>query len=158
MVIIEPEMNRCLLEKVRRNTLYALGYDERKSVHPKIEHTLDKALVKATKTIKPKGIYRILPVLKTDPDGTHTKAGIIRSVRFTRLVDRCKGRRSILFMVVTLGAEPEGTYSSTESIFYQFLLNTVCSELIKAIVNNVEDEWGRRMNDTSLQPTFSNDA
>jgi cobalamin-dependent methionine synthase I len=151
MVTLEPKLNEGVLERARSNTLKRLGYNARQSPHPEVERTLDEALVVAEKATKPKGMYRFLPVLKTGKDGVRIETGSIQSARFAHLVDTCTGDRSILFMIATLGEEPEGPSDSQEPVLRQLMSHTLCSELAELVADMVEARWRKEADNAGLQ-------
>lgn len=151
MVTVEIELNQHAIEKLKNNTLHKLGFDASLPIDPKIERTLDEALLLMGRRVRPKGIYRILPVLKASSDGVQTEAGTIRSANFTRLVKMCGASRLIVFMVATVGKELEEYHINRESIFNRLLFHTVGSELTESVANMVEREWRRMVESFNLQ-------
>lgn len=154
MVILEPELNKRLIERLRNNTLHKLGYDACKTMHPKIERMLDEALLVAEKAARPKGVYRILPVLGTSRDGVQTQAGTVRSAMFARLVDMCRGDRLIVFMIATLGEELGNTCRADDPVSRQLIFNTVGSELVELVADMVEADWRGQMETQGLQCSY----
>lgn len=148
---LEPRLNKQLLTRLRRNILYKLGYDSGKTIDPTIEVTLDETLDIVTNVVWPKGIYRILPVLGKSREGVNTEVGIIQSAMFTRLVNMCKGDRSIVFMIVTMGEELEKTCSSQDPVYRQLIVDTVGSELAEMMADIVESEWRAQVYRLGLQ-------
>lgn len=148
---LERRLNKHLLARLRNNTLYKLGYDMDKTVDPTIEATLDEALDMVRKVVRPKGIHRILPVLGIRREGVDTEVGTIQSAMFTRLVEMCRGDRSIVFMVVTLGEELERTCNSQDPIYRQLVVDTVGSELTEMIADMLESDWRAQVHRLGLQ-------
>ena len=151
MVIVEPEMNKGILERLRSSTLRKLSYDASEAPDRKIIGALDEALLVAEKVAKPRGIYRTLPVLETSKYGVKTEAGNIHSAMFTRLVNICRGDRSIVFMIATIGEGLEITGRSSESLFHQLVFDTVGSELTEMTADMLETDWRGKLNSTGLQ-------
>ena len=154
MVIIQPVLTKSFIEKVRINTLHKLGYDAGQDLHSKIEKALDEAILAAERKLRPQGIYFILPVLRTGRDGVQVETGTIRSIMFTRLVDMCRGDRSIVFMIATLGEELEKTGISKEPLFRQAIFHTVWSELAEAVADMVEADWRGGVHGLRRQHSF----
>ncbi len=151
MVIFEPELNRGLIEGLTSKTLHKLGYDASETLDPKIAEVLDEALLVAKKVAKPRGIYRTFPVLGTSRDGVKTEAGIIRSAMFTRLANMCRGDRSIVFMITTIGEQLEITGRSSESLFHQLVFDTLGSELTEMVADMLEMDWRAQLSRLGLQ-------
>ncbi|MGB2856932.1 MAG: hypothetical protein WBC61_09860 [Dehalococcoidia bacterium] len=151
MAIFETELNRGLIEGLTSKTLHKLGYDASETLDPKIAEVLDGALLVARKLAKPRGIYRTLPVLGTSRYGVKTEAGIIRSAMFTRLANMCRGDRSIVFMITTIGEELEITGRASESLFHQLVFDTLGSELTEMVADMLEADWRAQLSSLGLQ-------
>ncbi len=141
MVALEPKLNHLLIAKLRRKLLRKLGHDAHKTVDPIITATLDEALDVARRVVRPKGMYRILPALDIAREGVRTAVGTIKSAMFTRLAGMCKGERSIVFMVSTLGKAFESLCDTQTPVYRQLVFDTVGSELAEIVADLVESDW-----------------
>lgn len=151
MVVVEPQLNKRLIRKLRNNTLHMLGYDVGASLDPVVERTIDEALEVAVEVVRPKGIFHVLPVLRASKTGVETQVGVIRSAMFARLVDICSGNRSIVFMLATIGEEFERIGRANELLFHQLIYDTIGSELIEMIADLLEVNWRGRLENEGLQ-------
>ena len=151
MVVIEPQLNKHLIRKLRTNTLHILGYDVSADLDPVVERTVDEALEVAVEVVRLKGIFHVLPVLRAGKTGVETQVGVINSAMFARLVNKCSGNRSIVFMLATIGEELERIGRANELLFHQLIYDTIGSELIEMMADLLEVHWRGRLENTDLQ-------
>jgi hypothetical protein len=141
VVTIEPELNQRLIEKLKRESLRKLGYHARKTMDPVIANTLEEALDISRQVVRPKGAYRILPVLKIMREGVHTAFGVIQSAMFARLAKMCRPDPSLVFMAATLKEGFENACGPQEPIYRQFVFDTVGSVLVEIVADLLESDW-----------------
>jgi hypothetical protein len=146
---LELAFDEPLIQELRSRTLGTLGYTE--AADPAILTTLDDALAVAAKFVRPKGTYRILPVIGSTREGVETQAGTVRSALFARLVGMCEGDRSLLFMMVTLGDALERTCSAEDPVHRQLVFDTLGSELVEMVADILESEWRAHLEGLGLQ-------
>ena len=151
MTLVERELDVNTIEVLKERTLRKLGYGSGLGVDPIIVRALDKALVTATRVAKPKGIYRLLPVLAATKSGVETKSGVIRSPMFARLVSICSGKLSIVFMIATIGEELEEIGRANSSVFNQLIYDAVGSELAEMMADQLEADCREEVDSSGLR-------
>jgi hypothetical protein len=151
MILVERELDVNAIEALRERTLRKLGYRSGLGVDPIIVGSLDKALVTATRVAKLKGIYRVLPVLGTSKSGVETPAGVIRSAMFSHLVDICRGKPSVVFMIATIGGEFEEIGRANSSVFNQLIYDAVGSELTEMMADQLEADCRGKVDSSGLR-------
>jgi len=151
MVVVEPQFDKKIMEGLRDRTLSKLGYGRGLGVDTMIVSTLDDVLDTATRVARLKGIYQVLPVLGTGKSGVETKAGVIHSEMFTRLVHTCSGKTSIAFMIATIGEELEEIGRARSLVFEQLVYDTAGSELAEMMADLLEAHCREKADDSGLQ-------
>lgn len=141
MVTIEPELSQRHIEKLKRKSLRKLGYHTQKTMDPVIANSLEEALDISWQAVRPKGAYRILPVLKIMREGVHTAFGVIQSAMFARLAEMCRPGPSLVFMVATLKEGFENACGPQDPVYRQFVFDTVGSALVEIVADLVESDW-----------------
>jgi hypothetical protein len=151
MVVVEPQFDKKIMEGLRDRTLSKLGYGRGSGVDTMIVSTLDDVLDTATRVARLKGIYQVLPVLGTGTSGVETKAGVIHSEMFTRLVHTCSGKTSIAFMIATIGEELEEIGRARSLVFDQLVYDTAGSELAEMMADLLEADCREKADNSGLQ-------
>lgn len=151
MCALELKFGKSLVEDLRRKTLEKLGYAEGETIGQAVLATLDEALDVAVGVVRPSGAYRILPVLGTSGEGVQTEVGTIQSAMFTRMVEMCGGDRSLVFMIATLGKEPERSCGPEQPVYRQLVFDTVGSELAETAADMLEADWRAHVAGLGLQ-------
>jgi hypothetical protein len=147
----ERELSEQLIGELREKTLERLGYRGREGADPAILKTLEDALGVASRVARPSGAFRILPVLGTSGKSVQTEAGAIRSAMFTRLVERSRGDRSLVFMIATLGEDLERSCGPGDPLHRQLVFDAVGSELAEMVAEGLESEWQAHAQGLGLQ-------
>lgn len=151
-MIITPGLDHDFIERLRDNTLSKLGYGNAcMAMSPEIEKTLDEAITVAKKVVRPKGMYRILPILETGKDNIQTEAGSIQSIMFSRLAGMCSGNCLIVFMIATLGIEFERACGDNTPVIRQLVFDTVGSECAEMVADMIEADWKNQIDSQGLQ-------
>ncbi len=151
-MIITPGLDHDFIERLRDNTLSKLGYGNAyKVIPPEIGKTLDEATIVAEKIARPKGMYRILPILGTGKDNIQTEAGSIQSTMFSRLAGMCSGNCLIMFMITTLGIEFERACGDDIPVNRQLVFDTVGSECAEMVADMIEADWRNQVGSQGLQ-------
>jgi len=140
VVTIEPELSQRLIGKLKTKSLRKLGYHARKTMDPVIANTLEEAIDISRQFVRPKGAYRILPVLKITREGVHTEVGVIQSVMFARLAEMCRPDISLVFMVATLKEGLENASGPQDPVYRQFVFDAVGSALAEIMADLVESD------------------
>ena len=151
VILVEREFDEQITKGLRDRTLCKLGYGTGLGVDPIILGRLDEALDTTTRVARLKGIYQVLPVLGTGKSGVETKAGVIHSEMFTRLVHTCSGKTSIAFMIATIGEELEEIGRARSLVFEQLVYDTAGSELAEMMADLLEAHCREKADDSGLQ-------
>jgi len=151
LIILEYSVGSQLLASLRSKLVQELGYGTHATIDPIVKETLDEVLDTAEKIVKPRGMYRILPVLDTDAEGVLTRVGTIRSAMFARLLGKCTGNPSIVFMVATLGNELESRCGTQAPLYRQMVFDSAGSILVETVADMVEADWRGRLNRLGFQ-------
>lgn len=141
MCALERGLSPQLLDELGDRVLRRLGYETTETANQQTLATLDEALEAAASAARPKGAYRILPVLEAGAGGVRTETGTIRSSLFTHLVQMCTGDRSIVYMILTLGDWPEQMCTPEEPVHRQLVFDAVGSELAEMEADRLEAEY-----------------
>jgi hypothetical protein len=105
----------------------------------RLERILNEALDAVAREVRPKVMYRILPVRGLTGTSIRTDAGMVRSAKLARLAQSCRGDVSVVFVIATLGEVFEDLYRRETSLSGQFMTDAVgseCAELVTAGWNN----------------------
>jgi hypothetical protein len=151
MVIIEPELNDHLLDRLRNKMIGELGRSEFQELPLEFQNALNDALIAIQRQTQPKGIFCMIPVLGVGAEGVKTETGTIRSAMFARQVERCEGERFVIFMISTLGKELEPLHNHNESVLNQWIFDKIGTDLAELVADLVEQEWKSRVNVSGMQ-------
>jgi hypothetical protein len=154
MNVIEMEITGHHLERLKDRALAELGLESDEEQPTKTSSMIDETLLEVKEILKPRGLYRTLPVLGIDKQGINTETGTIRSAMMARLVDMCRGDLFIVFMIATLGDEFQRIERSKKAISDQWILDKVGSELIEMVADLVEEKGRALTKDSGLHSSM----
>ncbi len=154
MVIVEPVLNTDNLTKLRNNVLSKLGYDDNFAENSDVKCLVDKSIQTLTGDIEAKGVYRFVPAAGVKKNEIAFENGSINSHMFARLVDRCGGKKFIVFMIATAGEEWKKNLTPGDSIYLQMVFDTLGSELAEVVADMVEERWREEADQRGLMASW----
>ena len=110
--------------------------------NPQVRENIAKSLTSALKiveeNVRPRAVYRLLPILEIGKDSVMTRAGSVDSWMFSSQVNKSTGNRHIVFMVATLGPALENSVDARHDILSQWVYDLVGSEFMEIVADEVE--------------------
>lgn len=139
---IRPVPDDRFFDRLRQKTLDRLGYTGRKQANSaETQAAVDDILAGLKEVLRPRAMYRVLPVRSVSKDGITTEAGIIRSPMLARLAGLCEGERRVVFAIVTLGKAFDTLCNGLDSLYRRYVTDTAGSECIELAADLVEQRW-----------------
>ncbi len=151
MEIVEPHVSPELIARIKGNVIQRLGYEPGAAVHAEVQDLLDEFESKAGSLFRPRGAYRLLPVVDAGDKEVRVEDGLIRSHMFSRLLRACQGERRIMFMIATAGDESWKDAGPDGSILAQYFFDSLGSELAERAADLVEEHWRTELDGLGLQ-------
>ncbi len=140
-MIVKPKLSAELIAGLREKALSNLGYQKRVTPDQVTQKILSKAIDAVHQSANPRGIYLEAPIIGINRQAIITETGAIRSPRFARLAGLCKGKRSLVFMIATIGDEWKRGLGKEVSVLRQLLFDAVASAAVELVAGLVEKQW-----------------
>ena len=141
--ILSPPLTRKFMEHLKNRARTTLGMGRNASPGAaRLERILNEALDAVAREVRPKVMYRMLPVRGLTGTSIRTDAGVVRSAKLARLAQRCRGDVSVVFVIATLGEVFEDLYRRETSLSGQFIIDAVGSECAELVT----DRWNNKLN------------
>ncbi|MCX5851368.1 MAG: hypothetical protein NT072_04845 [Deltaproteobacteria bacterium] len=154
--ILSPRLTRTFMEHLKRRSRATLGTG--RNVSPgaaRLERMLNEALDAVAREVRPKVMYRMLPVRSLTGKSIRTDAGAVKSVKLARLAQNCRGDVFVVFVIATLGEAFEDLYRRETSLSGQFIIDAVGSECAELVTDGWNNKWNslikRRGHECSLR-------
>ncbi len=151
MVLFKPELRTEIIPALRRNVISGLGYPGADEPDRNILKTIDRLLPEIIESARPRAAYVSTPIISSDKSGILTEFGVIRSHMFYSLSSHCSGDRAVVFMIVTAGEEWKEVLTSGDSVYMQFLSDTIGSEMAELLADMVEERLRKENENKGLK-------
>ena len=141
MAIVKPRLGPKVLPEIRSNALLNLGYKNKRAPGKDIEKILSEALDRIAGSSNARGIYLAVPITRINKKAIITRAGAIRSPMFARLAESCKGRKSAVFMIATIGDGWKRGLGKDAPVIRQLIFDAAASAAVELAADLVEKQW-----------------
>jgi len=153
-VIVKPQLGAELISELHKNALSTLGYQNRIAPGKDIEKILSESIDWVAQSSNARGMYLAEKVAGINKKEIITETGVIRSPRFARLAGLCKGKRSVVFMIATIGDEWKRGLGTDASVLRQLLFDTAASEAVELVAGLVERQWRAEVESKGLKASL----
>jgi hypothetical protein len=141
MAIVKPLLCAKVLPELRSNTLLNLGYKKRGAPGKDIEKILSEAIHSIAGSTKTRGIYLAVPIIRINKKAIITEKGAIRSPMFARRARSCKGKKSLVFMIATIGGGWKRDLGKDPPVLRQLIFDAAASAAAEIAADLVEKQW-----------------
>lgn len=102
----------------------------------------------------PLGVYRILPILDISSEGIKFQGGTVESRMWEGISKSSRGKKHLLFAVITIGAEFEKMTGRLPHISNQMIYETIGSEAVEVVTDRIQLAWEKEIEDFGLQMSY----
>lgn len=153
MVIVKPKLGVELIPELHQKTLFNLGYKTR-APGKEIEETISEALNSVIESAHPRGIFRFASVVGVKKKEVITELGAVRSQMFARLTKLSKGKKSLVFMIATIGEEWKQNLGKDASVLRQLIFDAVASQAVERLADLIEKQWREEAESKGLKASL----